>query len=59
MTDENTLCTHTGLERLPSGDGLTLSSCCHELADEHHHVICEIENQSRCRDYNTPGNKKS
>lgn len=45
------LCKYTGPERLPSGDGLTLSSCCHEDSDEHRHIICEIENQLGCFDY--------
>lgn len=45
------LCKHTGLERLPSGNGLTLSSCCHEGADDNLHAICEIENQCKCVDY--------
>lgn len=49
--DPDTLCKHTGMERLPSGNGLTLTSCCHEDADENCHAICEIENQSRCGDF--------
>ena len=48
---EKKLCKHTGLERLPSGNGLTLTSCCHEDADENVHAICEIENQEKCCDY--------
>jgi hypothetical protein len=48
---KQTLCSYTGLERLPSGNGLTLTSCCHEDSDIHCHAICEIENQKRCRDY--------
>jgi len=43
------LCKHTGLERLPSGDGLTLTSCCSDNSDTH--AICEIENQSKCGDF--------
>jgi hypothetical protein len=45
------LCAHTGLERLPSGGGLTLTSCCHEDSVEHNHIICELENQKTCNDY--------
>ena len=45
------LCIHTGLERLPSGNGLTLTSCCHEGSDTNLHAICEIENQKKCCDY--------
>ena len=46
----NKLCVYTGLERLPSGNGLTLSSCCHEDSDVNLHAICEIENQKKCCD---------
>jgi hypothetical protein len=45
------VCKHTGLERLPSGDGLILSSCCHENSDLNCHAICEIENQKKCCDF--------
>ena len=45
------LCTHTGLERLPSGNGLTLSTCCHENSGITLPIICEIENQSKCPEY--------
>jgi hypothetical protein len=48
---KNKLCEYTGMERLPSGNGHTLTSCCHEDSDTHCHVICEIENQKRCMDY--------
>ena len=48
---QNKLCIYTGLERLPSGNGLTLSSCCHEDSDGNLHVICEIENQKKCCDF--------
>ena len=50
------LCKHTGLERLPSGNGLTLSSCCHENSDENCHALCEIENQTACHDYEREDN---
>ncbi|MFA5745701.1 MAG: hypothetical protein WC932_02450 [archaeon] len=45
------ICKHTGFERLPSGNGLTLSSCCHKDSGSSLPVICEIENQSKCKCY--------
>ena len=48
MTVKKVLCKYTGLERLPSGNGLTLTVCCHEDSDLNLHAICEIENQKRC-----------
>jgi hypothetical protein len=51
MKEITPLCKHTGLERLPSGNGLTLTSCCHEDSGKDLPVICEIENQVRCNGY--------
>lgn len=51
MAGKIKLCKHTGLERLPSGNGLTLTSCCHEDAGVNLTVICEIENQKQCHSY--------
>lgn len=42
------LCKHTGMERLPSGNGLTLTSCCCPAWTR---AICEIENQVHCLKY--------
>jgi hypothetical protein len=49
--EEMNLCKHTGLECLPSGNGLTLTCCCHEDSGSSLPVICEIENQKKCRGY--------
>lgn len=45
------ICIYTGLERLPSGGGLTLTSCCHEDSGASLPIICEMENQKRCPKY--------
>jgi len=45
------ICKHTGLERLPSMSGSTLTSCCHDDAREKYHLICQMEKQYFCSDY--------
>ena len=45
------LCKHTGFERLPSGSGLTLTSCCHKDSGKILPIICEIEHQTNCKGY--------